>query len=587
MSDFRKIARLGSPYWGLVVFAIFASALVGLATTANAVVLNMLVDDVLVVPQGMNPSDFHAEQMQNLRLVIILAVAVTFAKGLGSFLQTYSMSYVAQKIILQIKLQFFDHLQRLPLSFYARFRTGDLISRLNGDMLVIEQMLQTLIRIMVDPLVILALVAYMFYLDWKLAIFIFIFIPILGLLVRWLSKRLRRAGQMLQAKVGDISALIQESVVGIKIVKAFRMEEQRHQFFEREATDNFRFSMKSVKYSALNSPVVELADAVGVALMIYFGSMAVIEGRLSAGELIGFLTSLGLLFHPIKKLTNGNAMIQQSVGAIQRVFEILDEPAEQIGHVNKIPNEVQAALKFENLSFQFDESAWVLKDINLEVSAGQTVALVGPSGGGKTSLVNLIPRFYPWQKGAIYLDGYKVDDFDLFEYRKLFGIVPQETVLFKGSILENIRFAKPDATDAEVQSACVAANAHEFISKLEGQYSYEIAEMGVGLSGGQRQRIAIARAILKDPKILILDEATSALDNESEKVVQAALDNLMKGRTTFVIAHRISTIVNADKIVVLEKGKIIAVGTHQELLKKSSMYKTLCTSSMINGDQAA
>ena len=587
MSDFRKIARLGSPYWGLVVFAIFASALVGLATTANAVVLNMLVDDVLVVPQGMNPSDFHAEQMQNLRLVIILAVAVTFAKGLGSFLQTYSMSYVAQKIILQIKLQFFDHLQRLPLSFYARFRTGDLISRLNGDMLVIEQMLQTLIRIMVDPLVILALVAYMFYLDWKLAIFIFIFIPILGLLVRWLSKRLRRAGQMLQAKVGDISALIQESVVGIKIVKAFRMEEQRHKFFEREATDNFRFSMKSVKYSALNSPVVELADAVGVALMIYFGSMAVIEGRLSAGELIGFLTSLGLLFHPIKKLTNGNAMIQQSVGAIQRVFEILDEPAEQIGHVNKIPTEVQAALKFENLSFQFDESAWVLQDINLEVSAGQTVALVGPSGGGKTSLVNLIPRFYPWQKGAIYLDGYKVDEFDLFEYRKLFGIVPQETVLFKGSILENIRFAKPEATDAEVESACVAANAHEFISKLEGQYSHEIAEMGVGLSGGQRQRIAIARAILKDPKILILDEATSALDNESEKVVQAALDNLMKGRTTFVIAHRISTIVNADKIVVLEKGKIIAVGTHQELLKKSSMYKTLCTSSMINGDQAA
>ena len=587
MSDFRKIARLGSPYWGLVVFAIFASALVGLATAANAVVLNMLVDDVLVVPQGMNPTDFHAEQMQNLRLVIILAITVTFAKGLGSFLQTYSMSYVAQKIILQIKLQFFDHLQRLPLSFYARFRTGDLISRLNGDMLVIEQMLQTLIRIMVDPLVIITLVAYMLYLDWKLALFIFVFIPILGLLVRWLSKRLRRAGQMLQAKVGDISALIQESVVGIKIVKAFRMEEQRHQFFEREAQDNFRFSMKSVKYSALNSPVVELADAVGVALMIYFGSMGVIEGRLSAGELIGFLTSLGLLFHPIKKLTNGNAMIQQSVGAIQRVFEIFDEPAEQIGYLRKIPEEVKAALKFENLSFQFDESAWVLKDVNLEVSAGQTIALVGPSGGGKTSLVNLIPRFYPWQQGAIYLDGLKVDEFDLFEYRKLFGVVPQETVLFKGSILDNIRFAKPEATEKEVELACIAANAHEFISKLEGQYSHEIAEMGVGLSGGQRQRIAIARAILKDPKILILDEATSALDNESEKVVQAALDNLMKGRTTFVIAHRISTIVNADKIVVLEKGQIVAEGTHHELLKKSPMYKTLCTSGTMNGDQAA
>ena len=236
---------------------------------------------------------------------------------------------------------------------------------------------------------------------------------------------------------------------------------------------------------------------------------------------------------------------------------------------------------------QFDESNWVLKDINLEVSAGQTVALVGPSGSGKTTLVNLIPRFYPWQKGDIYLDGHKVSEFDLFEYRKLFGIVPQETVLFKGSILENIRFAKPEASQEEVELACIAANAHEFISKLEGQYFHEIAEMGVGLSGGQRQRIAIARAILKDPKILILDEATSALDNESEKVVQSALDNLMKGRTTFVIAHRISTIVNADKIVVLEKGKIIAEGTHQELLNTSPMYKALCTSGIINGDQAA
>ena len=587
MTDLSKILKMGTPYWGLVLFAILASALVGLATTANAAVLNMLVDNVLVVPQGSEAANFREQQMSNLMLVIVLAIVVTLAKGIGSFLQTYSMSYVAQKVILKIKFKFFDHLQRLPLSFYSRFRTGDLIARLNGDMLVMEQMLQTLIRIMVDPLVILALIAYMFYLDWRLTLFIFVFIPVLGFLVRWLSKRLRRAGQLLQAKVGDISALIQESVTGVKIVKSFRMEEERLKFFEREVKDNFRFSMKSVKYNALNSPVVELADAVGVALMIYFGSIAVIQGRLTPGELIGFLTSLGLLFHPIKKLTNGNAMVQQSIGAIRRVFEILEEPTEQSKSSKVLHSNVQAGIKFKNLYFQFDESCWVLENINLDVLPGETVALVGPSGGGKTSLVNLIPRFYEWQQGQIFLDGHDVNEFDLYDYRELFGIVPQETILFKGSIKDNIRFARPSATDDEIEAACMAANAHEFITKFDGSYDHEIAEMGVGLSGGQRQRLAIARAILKDPKILILDEATSALDNESEKIVQDALEALMKDRTTFIIAHRMSTIINASKIVVLEKGRVQAIGTHSELMNQSQLYHKLYSMSSLDGDYSS
>jgi len=584
MSPLRQLLSLGKKYWLYLILSFFASALIGYCTMYNAKILAMLTDDVLVVPEGANQAEYLKTQMKSLYIVIFAAIAVTFGKGLGTFLQTYFMSFVSQKIIIQLKIRCFRHLQDLPLSFFARYRTGDLVSRLNGDMVIIEQMLQTLTRIMPDPFVILILVTHMFSIDWQLSLFIFVFVPVLGGLVRWLSARLRRAGKLLQDKVGDISALIQESVIGIKIIKAFRMEEARLDFFERECEENFRFSMKSVKYNALNSPVVELADAAGVALMIYFGSLAVIENRLSPGDLIGFLTALGLLFHPLKKLTNGNAFIQQSQGAVVRVFEILQEEIES-NEGDSLPDSPGNKIRFENLSFSFDDKKKVLKDINLEVEEGEVVALVGPSGGGKTTLVSLLPRFNEWKEGKIFLGDREIRDYKLKDFRKLFGMVPQETILFKGSIEDNIRFAKPEATIEEIMEACKAANAHNFIESMEGGYKAQISEMGVGLSGGQRQRIAIARAILKDPKILILDEATSALDNESEKIVQDALDKLMVNRTTFVIAHRISTVVNADKIVVLNQGKIEAVGKHQDLLVSCELYAKLCQGKDLGGSQ--
>ncbi|MBT3785107.1 ABC transporter ATP-binding protein, partial [bacterium] len=477
MKDLKRLLLLGKRHWYLVVFSLFASALVAWATMYNAEILRKLLDEVLVVPSGKNEAEHLSSQLASLNWIIVLAVLVTFAKGAGTFLQTYSMSYVCQNMIFRLKVEFFSKLQRLPLAYFATKRTGDLISRLNGDMLVIEQMLQTLIRIMVDPFVIFALVGYMFYTDWRLAFCIFIIVPILGVLVRFLSKKLRRAGKLLQDKVGDISALIQETVSGIKIIKAFRMERAKDIHFEKECKDNFRFSMKSVKYNALNSPVVELADAFGIAIMIYFGSRAVIDGRLTPGELIGFLTSLGLLFHPLKKLTNGNAVIQQSTGAVGRVFEVLDQEPETDSGSLSVSAKVQAHIEIQDLGFQFRSDKWVLDGINLSVQEGQVIALVGPSGGGKSSLVNLLPRFYTYQRGRILLDGEEITRFKLDEYRDLFGIVPQEVLLFRGTIEENVRLAKPDASFEKIQEACLAANAHDFIMSLEHGYQTHIAEM--------------------------------------------------------------------------------------------------------------
>lgn len=586
MRDLKRLIAMGASHWPLIVLGLLASILVAWATMYNAEILRKLLDEVLVVPKGVDEASYLTSQLSSLNWIIVLAVLVTFAKGLGTFLQTYSMSFVSQNLIFRLKVQFFARLQRLPLAFFASRRTGDLVSRLNGDMIVIEQMLQTLIRIMVDPFVILALVGYMFYTDWMLALCIFFIVPVVGLLVRFLSRKLRMAGKLLQDKVGDISALIQENVTGIKIIKAFGMETTKDEHFNQECTENFRFSMKSVKYNALNSPVVELADAFGIAVMIYFGSRAVIEGRLSPGQLIGFLTSLGLLFHPIKKLTHGNAIVQQSTGAVSRVFEILDQDEELNEGTEPVSSSIRSQITIENLGFKFEEEGhWVLKDLSLDISEGEVIALVGPSGGGKSTLVNLLPRFYTYQQGRILLGGVEITQFQLQPYRQLFGIVPQEVLLFRGTIEENVRFAKPEASLEEIQKACMTANAHDFIVGLEHGYQTKVAEMGVGLSGGQRQRIAIARAVLRDPKILILDEATSALDSESEKVVQDAMENVMQGRTTFVIAHRISTITKADKIVVLNQGAVEAVGTHAELLQRSLIYPRLCKMNLAEGQQ--
>ena len=584
MRDLKRLISMGVRHWPLVIVGLLASLLVAWATMYNAEILRKLLDEVLVVPKGVDEATYLKSQLTSLNWIIVLAVLVTFAKGLGTFLQTYSMSYVCQNLVYRLKVDFFGRLQRLPLSFFASRRTGDLVSRLNGDMIVIEQMLQTLIRIMIDPFVILALVGYMFYTDWMLALCIFFIVPVVGLLVRFLSRKLRMAGKLLQDKVGDISALIQETVTGIKIIKAFGMETAKDDHFNQECAENFRFSMKSVKYNALNSPVVELADAFGIAVMIYFGSRAVIDGRLSPGQLIGFLTSLGLLFHPIKKLTHGNAIVQQSTGAVSRVFEILDEHEELNEGTELVSPEIQPKITIENLGFKFEnDGPWILKDLSLDILEGQVIALVGPSGGGKSTLVNLLPRFYAYQQGRILMDGIEITKFQLQAYRELFGIVPQEVLLFRGTIEENVRFAKPDASLEAIQRACMTANAHDFIMDLEHGYQTRVAEMGVGLSGGQRQRIAIARAVLRDPKILILDEATSALDSESEKAVQDAMEKVMQGRTTFVIAHRISTITKADKIVVLNQGTVEAVGTHSELLNRSLIYPRLCKMNLTEG----
>ncbi|MBW7874899.1 MAG: ABC transporter ATP-binding protein [Candidatus Cloacimonetes bacterium] len=577
MKDLKLLLPRVKKHWILILFSFFGAAIVALSTTANAEVLKFLLDKVLVVPAEVDVQTHYRTQTINLYWVTFLAVFVTMMRGLGEFIKSYTLSFVQQRIILGLRRDFFSHLQKLPLNFYARSRTGDLLARMSSDILAIENMLRQMINTLAEPLIIVCLIGYMFHIYWKLAILIFVILPVLGLTVRSLSVRLRNAGKLLQAKTGDITALLQESVLGIKIIKAFGMQNLRNEFFERESEANFKYSMKSVKYVALTNPIVEFADSIGVALMIYFGAKGVIDQEISAGELIAFLTCLGLVFQPIKKITNANGVIQSSMAGLRRVFEILEEEVEEDLGQRPIPKESHAGdLLFDNISFSFQPDNPVLTDLSLSIKQGSMVALVGPSGAGKTSLLNLIPRFYELDSGSIRYAGHDIREYPLEAYRSLIGIVPQETMLFSGTVRDNVLMARPDASEADLIQACKMANAHNFLMDLPKGYDTVVAELGVGLSGGQKQRIAIARAILKNPAILLLDEATSALDNESERLVQESLKLLMKNRTTLVIAHRISTIMDADLIVVMARGKIEDMGKHDELLKRCSLYAKLC-----------
>lgn len=560
-----------------MVASLIGAAIVALATTANAEVLKHLLDKVLVPPDAGDIQAYYASQEANLLWVTVMAVVVTLTKGGGDFLKSYSLSWVQQKAVMNLRKDFFCHLQSLPMRFFATSRTGDLISRLNADIMAIENLFRQCINSLAEPLVILCLISYMFWVQWKLALLIFVIVPILGVVVRALSVRLRRAGERLQAKAGDISALVQETVTGIRIIKAFGFEKRREDFFETELQAGFGHSMKAVKYTALTSPAVEFADSIGVALMLYLGSKSVIDGVISPGQLIAFLTCLGLLFQPLKKITQANAQIQASLGAIRRVFEILEEPREIDSGTRTVADPSGGViLNFDNICFAYSDDKPVLKQLTFEARPGETIALVGPSGAGKTTVLGLLPRFIREGSGKILINGEEADSYSLKSLRSIMGIVPQEVVLFSGTIADNVRMGRPEATDEEVREACRMANAHEFIEKLPEEYNSRVAEMGVGLSGGQRQRIAIARALLRDPALLLLDEATSALDSQSETLVQESLKTLMKGRTTLVVAHRITTIRDADRILVMEQGQLIDSGRHEELLGRCSLYAELC-----------
>lgn len=519
---------------------------------------------------------FFEQNAAMLKTLPVIVILIWFFRGLGYYGQEYLMNYVGEVIIRRLRDRLYFRIQDLPVSFFYKEQTGVLMSRITNDVNIIKEMVsKSVTSSLRDVFTIMGLIVVIFYMDWKMAIFALIILPAAFYPVVEFGRRVRRISTGCQEAMAELSSFLHETFVGNKIVKAFSMEEHEKKRFAEKTGALFKMEMRSVVAKSLSSPIMEFLAGIGIAFIIWYGGARVIEGKSTPGTFFSFLTAVLMLYDPVKKLTRLNNAIQQGLAATDRVFDIL----ERENPIRDPENPVSIGRKPHSVSFEAvylsygDE--YVLQDINLFAEPGEIIALVGMSGGGKTSLVNLIPRFYDVSKGAVKIDGTDIRDLRLASLRDQIAIVTQDTILFNDTIRNNIAYGNQKADFSEIRAAAQAAYAHEFIMKMPEGYDTSIGELGGRLSGGERQRVCIARALLKDAPILILDEATSSLDTESEMLVQKALENLMKGRTTFVIAHRLSTIGYANLICVIVKGEIVEIGKHEELLEKKGAYYKL------------
>jgi subfamily B ATP-binding cassette protein MsbA len=516
---------------------------------------------------------------ETLLLVLPMALfAVSVLKSAFSYGQNYLMNYVGNQVITDIRQELFGKLIRLPVNYHDANTSGRLVSRVINDVTVMANTVSSVLKdVFQQGLTFLVMLGVIFYQNWRLGGLSFIVIPLAVLTMTRMGKRLRALATSGQERMGDMASTLQESLSGIRMVKAYGREEAEAERFKESNKAFYDTRMKAIQVSSLGSSHMEVIGVVGVAAIIWYGGSLVISGDLTPGAFFSFLTAMFMAFTPIRRLSGSNNEIQQALAAAERVFSVIDLQTEQEldrGLVTMPP--IRQSVLYQDVTFFYDgQTVPALSDIELEIRVGEMVALVGSSGSGKTTLANLLPRFYEPTAGHVLIDGVDIQSFTLASLRAQIGIVSQEVVLFDDTVLNNISFGRKGATEAEIVQAATLAFAHEFIERLPQGYQTKIGERGVKLSGGERQRLAIARAILRDPPLLILDEATSALDTESERVVQLALGNLMEHRTTLVVAHRLSTIQRADRIVVLSKGTIAEVGTHDELLLRGGQYKRL------------
>ncbi len=549
----------------------FAGALlcmVAYSATSGMVpwLVRSLIDDVLA-----------AGDLEALAMLPPIIVAVFLARGLLNYGQSYLGEYVGQHITRDIRNLLNRRIQRLPLSYFDNAQTASLLSRVTTDVLLVRQALTDGVAALLrDSTTVIVLLGVAFYLDFELAVISFLVFPAVVVPLQRLSRRLRRLSQDSLDKLGGLSSLLQEAIQGNRVVKAFGMEDYEQQRFNEENSRLLRLYMKAARIKAITTPMMEVAAAFSIAAVLWLGGSSVIGGGRTAGGFMAFMSALALLYDPFKKVVRTNNTVQVGLGAALRIFELLDlAPEDQGDGGGEKITAIGSGVRFEGVCFSYDGRDSVLEDIDLEIGAGEMVALVGPSGGGKSTIADLIPRFYNVDRGRVTLDGRNIADLELESLRSLISVVTQSTFLFNDTLANNIAYGHPERDHGEVENAAVAANAHEFISSLPRGYDTVAGEMGVQLSGGERQRVAIARALLKDAPLLILDEATSALDTQSERLVQEALEHLVEGRTTLVIAHRLSTVRRADRIAVVSGGRIVETGTHEELLERGQLYKKL------------
>ena len=521
---------------------------------------------------------FVEKNPQYLTVIPLLILGVYLLRGVCEFAQQYFMSDAGQRIIRDIRDHLYRHMQSLSLSFFSRNTTGTLISRIMNDVGLMQGALADAASGLIkDSFTAIFLIGLAFYRDWKLAFVAVVVFPMAVWPIIKFGRKLRRTSIKSQEIAGTLTEHLHETISGAKLVKSFNAEEYESGRFAVKNSDLFRLAMKVVKVRAITAPLSEVFAGIGIAAVIYYGGYSVMKGHSTLGNFTSFMTALLLLYRPVKSLSNINNTIQQGIAAAERVFAVIDTLPEIQDRPEAIElKEIREGISFDNVSFQYTEGGpGVLKNITLDIPRGTVVALVGSSGAGKTTIVDMIPRFYDPQEGAVRIDGKDIRDYKVASLRESIGIVGQHTTLFNDTLHNNIAYGKRDATIAQVEEASRSAGAHGFISRMKDGYESVIGEQGMRLSGGERQRIAIARALLRDAPILILDEATSALDTVSERIVQEALDRLMKGRTTFVIAHRLSTVRNADVIIVIENGQIVEKGKHEELMGWDSLYRNV------------
>jgi ATP-binding cassette, subfamily B, bacterial MsbA len=560
---FKRTLKYAWPYKSRLILGvffglIFAGSMVGLLPTAREYLGQIF--------------DIEQASLSQTLMVGGIMILLGFGRGVGQFISFYYIEWVGNRVVTDLRIESFTKLQTLSMRYFGASKSGDIISRVSTDSIMVQHAVSTVMKDLVsEPFVLIGVLGYLFYLDWKLAIAMFILMPLSLIPVTFFGRRVRRFTRESQNKLGDMVSRLHENIAGMRIVKAFGMEAFERKRFAGEAEHVFGKQMKVAVARSANDPVMVEVSIIAVCCALLYAKFM----GMTMNNFMVFAVAFVMLYQPIKKLSRVNLQIQQSSGAAERLFEIIDTETDVLESAN--PIELQgpiSSVRFENVGFAYGDEQ-ILNNVSLDVKSGQCIAFVGSSGAGKTTLVNLLPRFYDAVSGRITINGIDIRELSLASLRANIGLVTQETILFNDTVANNIGFGRMDATRDEIVTAARRANAHEFISGLPQGYDTMIGERGSTLSGGQCQRLAIARALLRDPPLLILDEATSALDTESERQVQSALDELMANRTVFAIAHRLSTIQHADRIVVLDKGRLVEQGTHAELIDHAGIYKYL------------